>query len=166
MPDKLQIFDLLPVRHPMLLVDRIVELVPGERIETVKAVSRGDPCYAGLADGLPISRLAFPRSLVVESFGQSCALLWLGSEPDPELAAEWVPLAGRVRRCHFHGNAYPGDLIRHRAVLHEVIDGTTAFVSGDVRVADQIIATVGAMTAIRRPRNSSWNGRRGSSRIG
>lgn len=152
-PDYTRMLELIPVRHPMVLVDRVVSLTPGEEIVTAKAVSGGDPCYAGMAEGLPAERYAFPRSLIIESFGQSSALLWLGSESDPEDAAgiDWVPLAGRIRNCRFHGSAYPGDVIQHTVRLHEVKDGTTAFMSGETRVGDRTVFTVGALTAVRRP---------------
>ncbi|KUJ65377.1 hypothetical protein ACZ90_48820 [Streptomyces albus subsp. albus] len=144
--------ELIPVRHPMVLVDRVESLVPGVEITTAKAVSGGDPCYAGMAEGLPAERYAFPRSLIIESFGQSSALLWLGSENPPGAAdIDWVPLAGRIRDCHFHGSAYPGDVIRHTVRLHEVRDGTTAFMSGETRVGDRTVFTVGQLTAVRRP---------------
>jgi 3-hydroxyacyl-[acyl-carrier-protein] dehydratase len=149
-----RILDLIPVRHPILLVDRVVSLTPGERIETVKAVSGSEPCFASLAEGLPAHRYAFPRSLIVESLGQSAALLWLGSEHDPGERVDWVPMAGRLRRCRFLGDAFPGDLIRHTVRLHAVVDASTAFMSGESRVDDRILCTVGSLIAVRRPRET------------
>jgi 3-hydroxyacyl-[acyl-carrier-protein] dehydratase len=161
-PDYRWILDLIPVRHPIVLVDRVEHLEPGSHIVTAKAVSGGDLCYQGLAEGLPAERYAFPRSLVVESFGQSAALLWLGSTalrqhqapgaaPDRQ---DWVPLAGSLRQCEFFGSAYPGEVIRHTVHLHEVIDGATAFMSGETTADGRRLFRVGQLTAVRRPRGS------------
>ncbi|NHC16049.1 3-hydroxyacyl-ACP dehydratase FabZ family protein, partial [Motilibacter deserti] len=69
----------LPHRHPVLLVDRVVELKEFASIVTLKAVSGSEPCYAQMDEGLPASAYAYPGSLLLESFGQSGALLWLES---------------------------------------------------------------------------------------
>lgn len=159
-PDYRWILDLIPVRHPIVLVDRVEHLEPGSHIVTAKAISSGDLCYQGLAEGLPAERYAFPRSLVVESFGQSAALLWLGSTalraPAAHDAApgqpDWVPLAGSMRQCEFFGSAYPGEVVRHTVRLHEVIDDATAFMSGETSADGRPLFRVGQLTAVRRPR--------------
>lgn len=38
-----QIMDRLPHRYPMLLVDRVLELVPGKSIVAIKNVSMNEP---------------------------------------------------------------------------------------------------------------------------
>lgn len=147
-----RLLQLLPVRHPMVLVDRVVSLEHRSTIETVKAVTGSEPCYQGMAEGLPDERYAYPRSLVLESFGQSAALLWLGG-PDggPEdTAGEGLPMVGRLRNCEFTGSAFPGDVIRHRVRLERLVDGG-AFMAGESRVGDQVILTVGSLIAVVRP---------------
>lgn len=176
------ILRLIPVRHPMLLVDRVVSLSPGEKIETLKLVSGSEPCFAGLAEGLPAERYAFPRSLLVESLGQSAGVLWLNGElpggpardgraghgaagraaggtgdeaaggVGGEGTLDWVPVAGRLRGCRFHGDAYPGDVVRHTVWLHTVIDSRAAFMSGESRVGDRLLCAVASLTAVRSPR--------------
>ncbi|MDG4810835.1 beta-hydroxyacyl-ACP dehydratase [Micromonospora sp. WMMD1120] len=161
-PDYRWILDLIPVRHPIVLVDRVEHLEPDSHIVTAKAISGGDMCYQGLAEGLPAERYAFPRSLVVESFGQSAALLWLGStalragagHPVAPGELNWVPLAGSLRQCEFVGSAYPGEVIRHTVRLHEVIDDATAFMSGETTADGRPLFRVGQLTAVRRPRAS------------
>lgn len=44
----------LPHRYPLLLVDRVVELVVGERIHAVKAVSMNEQFFQGHFPGRPI----------------------------------------------------------------------------------------------------------------
>jgi 3-hydroxymyristoyl/3-hydroxydecanoyl-(acyl carrier protein) dehydratase len=49
--DALAIQKLLPHRYPFLLVDRIVELVPRERIVGIKQVSINEPFFQGRGIG-------------------------------------------------------------------------------------------------------------------
>ncbi|MFN6961692.1 MAG: 3-hydroxyacyl-[acyl-carrier-protein] dehydratase FabZ, partial [Rhodocyclaceae bacterium] len=42
-----QILEYLPHRYPILLVDRVLEIVPGERIKALKNVSMNEPFFPG-----------------------------------------------------------------------------------------------------------------------
>lgn len=143
-----QLLALLPVRHPMVLVDRVTGFEPGGSIETAKAVTGSEPCYQGMAEGLPAERYAYPRSMILESFGQSAALLWLGGREDA--AADSLPMVGRLRDCAFSGSAFPGDVIRHRVRVERLVDDN-AFMSGESLIGDQVILTVGSLIAVARP---------------
>ncbi|MFE9774069.1 3-hydroxyacyl-ACP dehydratase FabZ family protein [Streptomyces sp. NPDC005931] len=146
-----QLLALLPVRHPMVLVDRVVGFEHRRTIETAKAVTGSEPCYQGMADDLPAERYAYPRSMVLESFGQSAALLWLGSPGGgPNAAGDGLPMVGRLRNCEFTGSAFPGDVIRHRVHVERLLDDG-AFMTGESRVGDQVILTVGSLIAVARP---------------
>jgi 3-hydroxyacyl-[acyl-carrier-protein] dehydratase len=144
-----RILALLPVRHPMVLVDRIVAFDPNTEIETRKAVSGSEPCYLGMADDLPAARYAYPRSLVLESFGQSAALLWLGSRESP---GGGLPMVGRLRGCRFTGSAFPGDVVRHFVRVDRLVDDN-AFLSGESRVGERVILTVESLIAVARPKS-------------
>ena len=41
-----QIMEIIPHRQPFLLVDRIVDMVPGESVTAIKNVSRTEPVFA------------------------------------------------------------------------------------------------------------------------
>ena len=150
--DHSAIRDLLPVRHPILLVDRVVAGDPGRRIESVKCVTGAEPCYRGLAEGLPAEAYAFPRSLALESFGQSAALLWLASGEVAGGGGGLLMLAA-IRDVRFFGAAYPGDQLRHVVRLDRMI-GANAFLDGEIWVGDRLLATVGTLIAVSRPAGS------------
>ncbi|WP_182606598.1 3-hydroxyacyl-ACP dehydratase FabZ family protein [Streptomyces alkaliphilus] len=145
-PDYTGILDLLPVRHPMLLVDRVEALDPGRLITTVKAVSGSEPCYGGMAEGLPLSRYTYPRTLMLESFGQSSVLLWLSTG-----TAEGVPVAAAFRDCRFTGEVRPGAVLRHVARIDRLM-ANNVFVSGQTWDGDRCVMTVGALIGSSRPR--------------
>jgi 3-hydroxyacyl-[acyl-carrier-protein] dehydratase len=148
--DHVEVRRVLPQRYPMLLVDRVLAGEPGRSIHTVKAVTGTEPCYAGLPDDAPLDRYTYPRSLLIESFGQSAALLWFGTGA-PAVTSEQVLLFAGVRGFRFDGDAYPGDLLHHEVRIDSVV-ADTAFASGETWVGERRVATVAAIMAARRPR--------------
>lgn len=151
--DHAAIRECLPVRHPMLLVDRVLAVEPGVSITAVKAVTGSEPCYQGLPEGLPAQRYAYPSSLILESFGQAAAVLWVQTaRAGAAELAEVLMLAG-FRRCRITGRVYPGDLLRHEIRIDQVVHGT-AFSSGETWVGDRRVASMGSLVAVSRPRSS------------
>ncbi len=69
------ILSALPHRYPLLLVDRVAELVPGERIHAIKAVSFNEQFFQGHFPGRPI----MPGVLIIEALAQSAAILAIES---------------------------------------------------------------------------------------
>lgn len=139
----------LPQRHPLLLVDRVLDIEPGVSIRTIKAITGTEPCYAGIRDGAPSWCYDYPRSLMIESLGQTAALLWLDGRvpiPDDDLVLMFVG----ARNYRFEGTARPGDVLRHEVRLDSVV-ADTAFATGETWVGDRRIAAVDTLIATRRP---------------
>ena len=51
--DVTEILNILPHRYPMLLVDRVLEIEPGQRIVGLKNVSANEPFFAGTFRAVP-----------------------------------------------------------------------------------------------------------------
>ena len=85
--DILQVMAALPHRYPMLLVDRIEELVRDERITAIKAVTINEPFFQGHFPGRPI----MPGVLIVEALAQAAGVL----------AVESLGLAGSGKLVYF-----------------------------------------------------------------
>jgi 3-hydroxyacyl-[acyl-carrier-protein] dehydratase len=82
-----QVMAALPHRYPMLLVDRVAELVIDERITAIKAVSINEPFFAGHFPGRPI----MPGVLIVEALAQAAGVL----------AVESLGLSGSGKLVYF-----------------------------------------------------------------
>ena len=77
----------LPHRYPMLLVDRVEELVKDESIVAIKAVTINEGFFAGHFPGRPI----MPGVLIVEALAQAAGIL----------AVESLGLAGSGKLVYF-----------------------------------------------------------------
>jgi 3-hydroxyacyl-[acyl-carrier-protein] dehydratase len=77
----------LPHRYPMLLVDRIEELIPDQSIRAIKAVTINEPFFQGHFPGRPI----MPGVLIVEALAQAAGVL----------AVETLGLAGTGKLVYF-----------------------------------------------------------------
>lgn len=139
---------LLPHRFPMLLVDRVVEAVPGERLTALKAVTLNEPWYAGLGPDCTDRDTRYPESLLIESWGQSAGLLSLISGADDLDGA--VMLLGSASGVEFHRQVQPGDLLEHRVRLSRRIGDTVIF-DGDSRIDGDVAFTVDRMVMALRP---------------
>ena len=77
----------LPHRYPMLLVDRVDELIPDRRIAAIKAVTINEDFFNGHFPGRPI----MPGVLIVEALAQAAGVL----------AVESLGLAGSGKLVYF-----------------------------------------------------------------
>ena len=64
---------ILPHRYPLLLVDRIIEIVPGESIIAIKNITFNEPYFQGHFPGQPV----LPGVYVIEFIAQTGAFLLL-----------------------------------------------------------------------------------------
>lgn len=141
--DRSAIKALLPHRPPILLLDQVDEFVPGDRLVATWTISRDEPCYREQSG-------AYPVPLVLESFAQAAAVLWLLSA-DEQAAGDHLFLLAGLRDCRFFSAAFPGDVLRHVARFgHRRQDA--AYGMGETWVGDRRIATMGRFLAVRRPR--------------
>jgi 3-hydroxyacyl-[acyl-carrier-protein] dehydratase len=146
-PDHTRVRTFLPHAHPMLLVDRVVALEPGSSMTAIKAVTGTEPCFRALAADLPAACYAYPTALVLESFGQAGAILWMETAAVRGRRPEDLVILVGARNCRVEGCAYPGDVLRH--VVHlEYALGDTVIVSGETWVDDRRIALIESMTAV------------------
>ncbi|HYE66162.1 MAG TPA: 3-hydroxyacyl-ACP dehydratase FabZ [Pyrinomonadaceae bacterium] len=102
--DARAIQQILPHRYPFLLVDRIIELVPRERIVGVKQVSTGEPFFQGHFPGAPV----MPGVLIVEAMAQVGAVLALREIEDRDRK---LVLFSGIDKARFRRPVLPGDTL-------------------------------------------------------
>jgi len=95
---------LLPHRYPFLLVDRIIELVPMERIVGIKQVSINESFFQGHFPGAPV----MPGVLVIEALAQCGALLALREIADRD---QKLVLFTGIKEARFRRPVVPGDTL-------------------------------------------------------
>lgn len=139
-----QIKRLLPHRYPMALVDSVRSVEPGVRIIAVKNVTANEPCFAHLPDDADGRSYAYPASLMMESFGQACGLLYLMDARQQGGMDGSVMLFGAATRCRFEGEAFPGDTLENRACLERTFTDAAVF-SGEVWVSGRRIVSIERM---------------------
>ncbi|MFF2651034.1 3-hydroxyacyl-ACP dehydratase FabZ family protein [Streptomyces sp. NPDC058045] len=158
MHDYAAIRDLIPHAHPMLLVDRVVEMEPFHRIVTVKTVSGSEPCYAGMAKGLDTRAFAYPSSLLMESWGQGGAILWMERIKAENRERSGALILAATRKVRLHRAVLPGDTLRHVVQVDQYV-GDNLFLSGKSYVGDELVSEVGSAIAVMRPAERvSWEG--------
>lgn len=106
----------LPHRYPMLLVDRVQECVPGERIVALKNVTANEPFFTGHFPGRPV----MPGVIVLEAMAQAAGILCFvtaGIYPDESVKFYF---AG-IDKARFRRPILPGDQLVLRATLERRI---------------------------------------------
>lgn len=101
------ILDLLPHRYPFLMIDRVVELEPGQRAVGWKCVSVNEPFFQGHFPGTPI----LPGVLIAEAFAQLACVVALAAHP--EARGKGVLLLG-LDKMRFRHPVRPGDRLELR----------------------------------------------------
>ena len=126
------IIRLLPHRYPFVLVDRIVDITPGEKLTAYKNVSINEPFFQGHFPNQPV----MPGVLVLEAMCQAGCFLVLNSVDNP---MEKNMFFSSLSDSRFRHPIIPGDQLRLKMVLEKFRLGT-ALLSGKAFVEDKLVA--------------------------
>ena len=98
-----QIEQLLPHRYPFLLVDKIMECVPGQSARGIKCVTANEPFFTGHFPGFKV----MPGVLIIEALAQVGAVTILTQEENKGKLA----LFGGIKNARFKQQVRPGDVV-------------------------------------------------------
>ncbi len=107
-----RVMEMIPHRYPLLLVDKVKDLIAHESAVGIKNVTFNEPQFQGHFPGHPI----MPGVMIVEAMAQTAAVLVvhsLGSEAEGKLVYFMS-----IDSCKFRKPVVPGDVLE----LHVTLD--------------------------------------------
>lgn len=135
-----EVKEILPHRHPFLLVDSIEDYVPGEYAVGYKCVSYGENYFTGHFPQEPV----MPGVLIVEALAQVGAIAVLTQEAYKGKLGYF----GGIKNCRFRRKIVPGDKLRLEAKIVRqkgplVVGEAIATVDGEVAVQAELSLMIG-----------------------
>ncbi len=110
-----EIMEIIPHRYPFLLLDRILELEPGQRALGEKLVTINEPFFQGHFPDMPI----MPGVLIVEALAQTGAVAALSL---PENKGKLAVFAG-IDHVRFRRSVRPGHTLRLEVTIDKIRRG-------------------------------------------
>ncbi len=135
-----RIMEMIPHRYPFLMIDKVIEMVPGEYAVGVKNVSINEHHFQGHFPGKPV----MPGVLIIEAMAQTSAVLvveTLGKASEGKLVYFMS-----IDEARFRKPVVPGDALHIRVEKQQSRKNVwkfacTATVDG-ARVADAVICAM------------------------
>lgn len=131
-----EVQSIIPHRYPFLLVDRIVDMVPGQKAKGIKNVTINEPFFQGHFPGYPV----MPGVLIVEALAQvgACAILSLPEHKDK------IALFAGIDKLRFKKQVMPGDVLELEVEVVKMRGAfgrgvATATVNNEVAVTGELL---------------------------
>ena len=99
-----EIMDIIPHRHPFLLIDRVLEIEEGKKITAIKNVTMNEPFFQGHFPNEPV----MPGVLIIEAMAQAGAVAILKLDEYKKKTAYF----GAINNAKFKAKVVPGDTLR------------------------------------------------------
>jgi len=136
-----QIRKYLPHRYPFLLLDRVLDLQPGESLRAVKNVTINEPFFQGHFPHHPV----MPGVLLIEAMAQACAVLAAGGLSETASEHRIYYFVG-IDKARFKRPVVPGDQVLIDAIILRRIRGiwrcqATAIVEDSVVASCEVMFT-------------------------
>jgi 3-hydroxyacyl-[acyl-carrier-protein] dehydratase len=136
-----EIMERLPHRYPFLLVDRVVECIPGESITVVKNVSANEPYFTG---HFP-DHMIMPGVLIIEAMAQAAGLLAMATVKEQKQSGTIYYFVG-IDKARFKRPVVPGDQLTIKATITSMRPSLQKF-DARAEVDGQLVAKGELLTA-------------------
>lgn len=122
---------ILPQRYPFLMIDKVIQYIPGEKVVCIKNVTFNEPQFLGHFPERPI----MPGVLIIEAAAQTGILFFY--QPDhPEVNREYLLTSVKVS---FIKSVIPGDQLMLTVTPVKVIS-EAAILKVECTVSDAVVA--------------------------
>ncbi|WP_412481207.1 3-hydroxyacyl-ACP dehydratase FabZ [Azonexus sp. IMCC34839] len=143
MMDIHEILQYLPHRYPFLLIDRVVEVVPGKSIHAYKNITINEPFFVGHFPHHPV----MPGVLIMEALAQAAGILSFKTEDKKPTQNDVFYFAG-IDDARFKRPVMPGDQLHLHVEIERQMRGVWKF-KAEARVDGQLAAEARLMCAKR-----------------
>lgn len=135
-----EIMDIIPHRHPFLLIDRIEELEPGKRAVGTKCVTYNEPFFQGHFPAEPV----MPGVLIIEALAQVGTVAMLSV---PENKGK-IGFFGAINSAKFKKKVVPGDVLTLEVEIIKQkgpmgVGSAKAYVDGKVAAVAELTFAIG-----------------------
>ena len=135
-----QIMQMIMHRYPLLLVDRVIDCVPGDHIVGLKNISRSETFFR------TGSQQSMPTLLLIEALAQISVILTFKTLRIEPTGKELMFFAG-IDDGHFEGVVQPGDVLRLRSDVVRLRKKMGWF-KATAHVDDKCVAEMAMLAAI------------------
>ena len=129
-----EIKNLIPQRFPFIMIDKVIDLVPGKEAVAIKNISGNDIFFLG---HFP-ERAIMPGAAIIEAMAQASIVLFASERIRNEKEKAPIYFFGSVK-ARFHHPVVPGDQLRIKVVNVKTLP-TGAYVSGEAFVEDKKVS--------------------------
>lgn len=128
-----RIAEMIPHRYPFLMIDRLIDVIPGESAIGLKNVTANEPFFQGHFPGRPV----MPGVLIIEAMAQTAAVVVVASLGNT--AEGKLVYFMSIDSARFRKPVEPGDQL-HLICKKERQRGNVWKFSGEARVGDTVVA--------------------------
>lgn len=136
-----EVLEHLPHRYPFLLIDRVIECIPGKSLIALKNVSYNEPYFVGHFPQRPV----MPGVLILEALAQATGILAFKSTKSVPSDGALYYLVG-IDNCRFKQPVEPGDQLILKVELLRNVKNIWKF-STEASVGDEVVASADVMCA-------------------
>ena len=109
-----EIMQILPHRYPILLVDRVNEIIKGESIVAYKNITANEPIFSG---HFP-DHLIYPGVMILEGLAQAGSLLVFATiKDDLDSNEKIIPYFTGIDKAKFKKPVLPGDKLEYQVSI-------------------------------------------------
>jgi len=142
-----KILDTLPHRYPFILVDKVISLVPNEKITAIKNVTINEEFFVGHFPNYPV----MPGVLIIEALAQTAGILSFKSMNETADDNTLYFFVG-IDNCRFKKPVVPGDVLNLNVSIEKVRGGVWKY-NAIATVEDGTCAQAELMCALRKIEN-------------